>query len=65
MTKRVKILMATTAAALVVGGLAPGAHAQQRKSVGRTVYHQVTNVTDGMAGQAALRLLQRAVDAAF
>ncbi len=65
MTKRVKILMATAAAALVVGGLAPGAQAAQRKSVGQRAYEQLTNVTDGPAGVAALRLVQRAVDAAF
>jgi hypothetical protein len=64
MTKRAKILIATMAAALTVGGLAPMAHAE-RKSVGQTAYQQLTNVTDGPAGRAALRLVQRAVDAAF
>jgi hypothetical protein len=65
MTKRAKILIATMAAALTVGGLAPMAQAQQRKSIGQTAYQQLTNVTDGAAGRAALRLVQRAVDAAF
>ena len=63
--RRAKILLATAAAALVVGGLAPGAHAQQRKSVGQIAYQQLTNVTDGDAGRVALRVLQSAVDVAF
>jgi hypothetical protein len=64
-TKRAKILIATMAAALTVGGLAPMAHAQQRRSVGQVAYQQLTNVTDGDAGRIALRVVQAAVDAAF
>jgi hypothetical protein len=64
MTKRAKILIATAAAALVVGGVAPMAHAE-RRSVGQTAYQQLTNVTDGPAGRVALRVIQRAMDAAF
>ena len=64
MTKKAKVLIATAAAALTIGGLAPMAHAEQ-KSYGQKGYQQLTNVTDGPAGRVALRLIQRAVDAAF
>jgi hypothetical protein len=65
MTKRAKILVATMAAALTVGGMAPMAHAQQRKSAGQTAYQQLTNVTDAQAARGVLRLVQRTIDAAF
>lgn len=64
MTKRVKVLIATMLAAMAVGGLAPMAQADH-PSVGQQVYRQLTNVTDGPAGRAALRVIQRAMDVAF
>ena len=64
-TKRAKILVATVAAAIVVGGVGPTAFAQERRSVGQIAYQQVSNAADAQVARGVIRLVQRAVDAAF
>ena len=63
MTKRTKIAMATVFTALIVGGAAPGAFADEQRSVGATAYRTVTGATETRYGSVAARVIERAVDA--
>ena len=64
MTKEAKVLIATAAAALTIGGLAPMAHAEQ-KSYGQKGVPAAHERDGRTRGTRALRLVQRAIDAAF
>jgi hypothetical protein len=65
MTKRTKIAMATMFTALIVAGAAPGASAEEQRSVGTTAYRTVMVVTETQYGSVAVRVVNRAVEAAL